>query len=114
MDPASYLHLSDINYDIRPSRIGIYSLCDDKTTTLICVDFQDGRLDELADEPYNRIRDVVQQSLDSNTDLGPAATHAAILAISARWWTDVLAQIKGKLVYYVCSVSTPWRPLPRC
>ncbi|KAM5523793.1 hypothetical protein FOXYSP1_14136 [Fusarium oxysporum f. sp. phaseoli] len=94
MDPNGYLHLGDINHDIRPSKIGVYSWNDGIMCRIMIVDFQDGRLHDIADEPYKKIREMIERS----TDHGSLDSHATLLSSSARWWNHALTQLKRQLI----------------
>ncbi|KAJ6017244.1 hypothetical protein N7451_000623 [Penicillium sp. IBT 35674x] len=100
MDPTGYLHLNNGPQDIRPSKIGIYARYDRKSSQMICVDFQDGRLHELADVPYNRLMELINHERKSQGQIDPANIHAAFLSISARWWTRVVSKLKVQLIHY--------------
>ncbi|KAF5566750.1 hypothetical protein FPHYL_3692 [Fusarium phyllophilum] len=78
VDPNGYLHLADIKHDIRPSRIGVYSWHDGLLSRTVIVDFQDGRLHAIADEPYRKIKEMIART----TDHGPLDLHTALLSSS--------------------------------
>lgn len=98
MDPNGYLHLGDIVHDIRPSKIAVYSRCDNKSCRMMFVDFQDGRLHELADEPFNRIREASSDSMGVEGAYKSLELHAIILSSSRRWWSHALTQMKKQLI----------------
>ena len=99
MDPTGYLHLTDMVHDIRPSKIGVYSWYGDKSCRMMIIDFQDGRLHELAEEPYLKIREASQSIRDS----GSLDLHVVLLSSSARWWRHALSRLKKQLLHYVIS-----------
>ncbi|SCV25249.1 uncharacterized protein FFB14_00142 [Fusarium fujikuroi] len=96
VDPNGYLHLADIKHDIRPSKIGVYSWHDGTLSRTVIVDFQDGRLHAIADEPYRKIKEIIGRT----TDYGPLDSHIAQLSSSARWWNHALTQLKGQLTHF--------------
>lgn len=101
MDPNGYLHLGDIAHDIRVSRIGVYARCDKSSCRMLFVDFQDGRLHELANEPFDKIRELSKHSsLGSGEDHILPNVHAALFSSSTRWWSHALTQLKIQLIYH--------------
>jgi hypothetical protein len=101
MDPSSYLHLGNAGIDLRSSRIGIYCRYDAKTTIMLCMDFQDGRWYEMAEEPYNRLKEIIGHSSATEEVLDPIDIHAPLFSSSARWWTQVISHLKRQLAHYV-------------
>ncbi|KAF4446876.1 hypothetical protein F53441_9507 [Fusarium austroafricanum] len=95
MDPNGYLHLGDINHDIRPSKIGIYSWYDGRSCKIMIVDFQDGRLHEIANEPYSKTKEMIERS----TNHASLDSHAVLLSSSAKWWSHALTQLKRQLIH---------------
>lgn len=105
MDSTGYLHLNNGPQDIRPSKIGIYARYDRKSSQMLCVDFQDGRLHELADVPYSRLMELINHERKFQGRIEPASIHAIFLSVSARWWTRVLSKLKIQLIHYVSLYS---------
>ena len=101
MDPAGYLHLNDVELDIRPSKYTVFCRYDDESTNTICIDFQDGRWYELAGEPYARAKESLKLAERKGRHEHPVNIHITLLSSSAQWWTFLLAQLKNQLIFYV-------------
>jgi hypothetical protein len=104
MDPSQYLHLNDVGRDIRPSRIAVYSQHDEEShhTATICVDFQDGRWTELAEEPFLRTREVLQQASVKKRSEAPFFIHLLLLTSVSEWWRCTLMHFNMQLIVCVC------------
>lgn len=103
MNPAQYLHLEDTGIDIRPSKIAVYYRNDSETgaTQMLCIDFQDGRWHELAEEPYNRMKNVLQQSEKARQSGNPFVINLVLLTCAHDCWTMSLDMFNKQLIAYV-------------
>lgn len=104
MDPAQYIHLEDVDTDIRPSRIAVYSRHDSHIDRVrfFCIDFQDGRWQKLAEEPYNNISRLLHKRTvpDSISDLS-IDVHFETLTVVHRCWGEALESFTKQLIAYV-------------
>ena len=99
MNPFHYLHLPDMEVDIRGSQIAVYILHNTHTdaTTAICFNFMDGRWAKIVQEPQNRISEVLK---DSRTPSDPTFVHLVYLTTVARWWNNALHSVNEQLLAY--------------
>jgi hypothetical protein len=112
MNPSQYLHLDNRGVDIRPSKIFIYCSHDAvrRAAKIVAVDFQDGRWFDLAEEPYNRTKEVLGASrLASGGDgsgqdgiaVQCAFVHFVMLTSAAAWWRAALEHFNNQIIEYV-------------
>jgi hypothetical protein len=103
-DPSEYLHLSDVSRDIRPSKIAVFSQHNEEThqTTTICVDFQDGRWSDLAEEPLLRTKEVLGNTKRAKKNESPFFFHLLLLTSVAEWWRRALIFFNAQLIACVC------------
>ncbi|KAK0646238.1 hypothetical protein B0T16DRAFT_390708 [Cercophora newfieldiana] len=101
VDSSGYMHLHSIDHDVRPSRISVHCRYDSKSCAMICVDFQDGRLPEFAEEPYNRAREAAsgESPRPEGKEPDPLDVHATLLLRCAGWWYNTLYQVKRQLIH---------------
>ena len=103
MNPSQYLHLHACGVDVRPSKIVIlshHSLIS-HSTSIICIDFQDGRWHEIAEEPTNRAREAVYAAKQMKRDEHPIFMHVIVLSSATRWWRTALESFNVQLIQYV-------------
>jgi len=103
MNPSQYLHLNDLRQDIRPSKIAIYCQHDEDShrSTTICVDFQDGRWTELAEEPFLRTQEFLQNASSKKKKEDPFFIHLLLLTSILKWWRCMLSRFNMQLIVYV-------------
>jgi hypothetical protein len=113
MDPSKYLHLGDCEVDIRPSKIVMYcqhsSTC--HTTTVLCIDFQDGRWCDLAAEPFRRTRDSLKSAQALKRPDCWDTSHLVVLTSAVNWWRAALRAFSNQLIAHVCFVDLPFLTL---
>jgi len=109
MDPSQYLHLNDVGKDVRPSRIALYLQHDTEShrTSAICVDFQDGRWWDLAEEPFLRARETLQRRAHSTSHGGTFFIHLLLFTSVCRWWRTALSCINQQIIAYVSRLYLP-------
>lgn len=107
MDPSQYLHLGDVSRDIRPSKVTVHVQHDRKThqTSAICIDFQDGRWWKLAEEPFLRTRETLQQWAKVERQGEPFFIHLVLLTSVSRWWKNALARVNQQLIAHASLVD---------
>lgn len=107
MDPSQYLHLNDVGRDIRPSKIAVYVQHETEShqTSAICIDFQDGRWWKLAEEPFLRSKETLQQYERSKCFGEPFFIHLLLLTSVSQWWKSALLRFNKQLIAYVRSTS---------
>lgn len=104
MNPSQYLHIHACGVDVRPSKIFIlfhHSLIS-HSTSIICIDFQDGRWHEIAEEPKTRAKEVMHAAKQLRRDEHPFFMHLVVLSSAARWWRIALESFNIQLIQYVC------------
>ncbi|KAL8725462.1 MAG: hypothetical protein Q9181_006413 [Wetmoreana brouardii] len=99
MNPFHYLHLPNMEVDIRGSQIAIHLSHDTRkdATTVICFNFIDGRWAKIVEEPQNRISEALR---DSRTPRDPMFVHFVCLTSIARWWNHALHSVNEQLIAY--------------
>ena len=103
MNPSQYLHLHACGVDVRPSKIVIlshHSLIS-HSTSIICIDFQDGRWHEIAEEPTNRAREAVNAAKQMKRAEPSIFMHVVMLSSATRWWRTALESFNDQLIHYV-------------
>ena len=107
MNPCQYLHLPGCGMDIRPSKIVMYFHHNtvNHSTSVICMDFQDGRWHEVATEPSTRARESLEIARDSGRAEHPLFMHSIILTSAIRWWQNALECFNDQLIQYVSSLD---------
>jgi hypothetical protein len=103
MNPFYYLHLPTPIVDIRGSQIALcfqYNTLE-RTTTMLAVNFIDGRWPKVVEEPQNRIREVLEASPNLNLIRDPFFIHVVYLSSVLKWWTNALHTLNGQLIAYV-------------
>ena len=113
MNPAQYLHLEACRFDIRPSKIVAYFHHDQKSRSMrvVCLDFQDGRWYDIAEEPVSRAREVLRTSVDLKKSDHPFFMHLILLTSAIRWWKVVLDCFNRQLIEFVGTfhgTPSPW------
>ena len=103
INPAQYLHLEACGVDIRPSKIVTYFHRDQRSqsTSIICLDFQDGRWYDIAEEPVSRTREVLRAASNFKGLEYPFFMHSILLTSAIRWWKTVLNCFNRQLIEYV-------------
>ena len=103
MNPSQYLHLSASGIDIRPSKIIVYFHHNliSHSTSIICIDFQDGRWHELAEEPMKRAKETTDAAVHLKRAEHPFFMHLIIITSAARWWRSALEAFNHQLIQYV-------------
>ena len=103
MNPSQYLHLHACGVDVRPSKIVIFFHHDlvSHSTSVICIDFQDGRWHEIAEEPINRAIEAINAARQLRRDEHPLFIHLIMLTSAARWWGTALESFNVQLIQYV-------------
>ncbi len=103
MDPSHYLHLGDAEVDIRGSRIGLFWRFNEKTrtTSVLCINMQDGRWKQLAEEPQVRVREVLEHAVASKKAESPLFVHLILFTSVARWWSNALSGFNDQLIAHV-------------
>jgi hypothetical protein len=103
LDPFHYLHLPDVQVDIRGSRIGIHVRhCAEKvSTTSIVVNMLDGRWSKIVEEPYTRIKESIEAANSALSMPSPIASHLVLLTSVSRWYINALTSTNKQLVAYV-------------
>lgn len=99
MNPFHYLHLPNMEVDIRGSQIAIHISHDTQkeATTVICFNFIDGRWAKLVEEPQARISEALR---DPRTPRDPMFVHLVCLTSIARWWNHALHSVNEQLIAY--------------
>lgn len=109
MDPFHYLHLQDAGVDIRGSQIAVFfRLCQDRrSSTLIAVNFMDGRWNKPAVEPKRRIKETLELSRcrKAQDDFFP---HIVFFSSVLRWWINALTSVHEQLLACVSLKSHKW------
>ena len=103
MNPFYYLHLADMELDIRGSQIAIfcrYSSCGQFMTAVV-VNFMDGRWSKAVLEPKTRVKEgwELPNCLDKESD--PFYLHSVYFTSALRWWTNALGSVNEQLIAYV-------------
>lgn len=100
MDPSHYLHLNDVEVDIRGSHIGLFSQFNEKTqvTSVMCVNLQDGRWKQIAEEPQRRVREVLEHAASRKKAEDPFFVHLILFTSVARWWSNALSGFNDQLI----------------
>jgi hypothetical protein len=104
MNPFHYLlHLSDIEIDIRGSRIAVFSRysADGKSMVTVAVSFMDGRWSRAALEPKKRIKETWDVNTGSDLQNRPFDVHCIYFTSALRWWTNALDSVNEQLMVYV-------------
>lgn len=103
MNPFNYLHLPDQDIDIRGSSI---ALCfrygtSGRSTSVLAVNFIDGRWPKTVQEPELRIREVLNDPDQNSLNNDPFFIHLVYLFSVTKWWTNALNSIHDQLIAYV-------------
>ncbi|KAL8671290.1 MAG: hypothetical protein Q9168_004211 [Polycauliona sp. 1 TL-2023] len=99
MNPFHYLHLPNMEMDIRGSRIAIHVTHDVQkdATTVTSFNFMDGRWAKIVEEPQNRISEALR---DPRTPQDPMFVHLVYLTSITRWWNNALHSVNEQLIAY--------------
>ena len=103
MNPFHYLHLPNQKVDIRGSQIALsfgYTNSD-RATTMLAVNFIDGRWPKIVQEPEKRIKEILGDNEHGHTGADPFFIHLVYLSSIMRWWTNALNSIHEQLIAYV-------------
>ena len=103
MNPFHYLHLPDQKVDIRGSQIALNFGCTNhgQVTSMLAVNFIDGRWPKIVQEPEKRIKEVLQDDLLGNVTTDPFFIQHVYFTSIMRWWANALNSIHEQLVAYV-------------
>ncbi|KAI4187903.1 MAG: hypothetical protein LQ346_005414 [Caloplaca aetnensis] len=99
MNPFHYLHLPDMDVDIRGFQLAIHVSHDTlkEATTAVCFNFMDGRWARIVEEPQNRISEALR---DPRTPPDPMFVHLVWLTSITRWWNHALHSVNEQLIVY--------------
>lgn len=106
MNPFYYLHLADVELDIRGSQIAIFCRYDSEgeIITAVVLNFMDGRWSKSVLEPKRRIKEGWEMwSCDSKerVEKNPFYVHLVYFTSALRWWTNALGSVNDQLIAYV-------------
>ena len=103
MNPFHYLHLHDHSIDIRSSQIALFSQYNTTTnsTSLLAVNFIDGRWPKSVQEPETRIKGIFEAYKDVASARDPFFVHIVYLQSVMTWWTNALNSMNTQLITYV-------------
>lgn len=103
MNPFHYVHLPDVEVDIRGSSIAVYSSHDPAAGNSIFVvfNFLQGRWAKVAEEPQVRIAEAIAHSNNRNQPLSPYFLHLIYLTSISRWWSNIMSSFNDQLIVYV-------------
>ena len=103
MNPFYYLHLADMELDIRGSQIAIFCRYDDVGTTMTAVvlNFMDGRWSKSVLEPKKRLMHGYEGLTTAQRPSDPFYLHLVYFSSALRWWTNALGGIDHQLIRYV-------------
>ena len=103
MNPFHHLHLPDQGVDIRGSVIalGFRYTKGGSSTSMVAVNFIDGRWPKTVQEPESRIKEVLEGNGNVCLQSNPFFIQLVYLTSVARWWTNSLSSIHDQLIAYV-------------
>lgn len=109
MNPFHYLHLPNQKVDIRGSQIALSFRFSNngRVTSMLAVNFIDGRWPKVVQEPENRIKGILSNNIHSHIGVDPFFIHLIYLTSIMRWWTNALNSIHEQLIAYVSVESSP-------
>ncbi len=112
MDPFHYIHLFDVNVDIRGSHIAMFVRHDRKasSTTAVVINFLDGRWSRIAEEPILRVKEAIKSRGHADAKVEPSFVHLIYLSSIIRWWNNVLLYFNQQLIAHVHLASPPQPP----
>lgn len=103
MNPFYYLHLSDVELDIRGSKIAVFCRYGraGRSMTAIAINFMDGRWSKSVLEPCKRIKQTwaAHERLQVADD--PFYLHSVLFSSVLRWWNNALSSVYSQLIAYV-------------
>ena len=108
MNPFHYLHLPDQKVDIRGSQIALnFGYTNHgQTTTMLAVNFIDGRWPKIVQEPEQCIKEILQGDVYGSVIADPFFIQHVYFTSIMRWWSNALNSIHEQLVAYVgCGTS---------
>lgn len=107
MNPFHYLHLPDEELDIRSSQIAVFLRHDDelRITSMIAVNFIDGRWADIVEEPQRRTEEVLAYADMLELEKHSAFIHLVFLSTVSRWWTNALNSVNEQLIAYENSLQ---------
>lgn len=102
MDPFHYLHLHGVGIDVRGSQIAVFFRCslEKRSSSLIVINFMDGRWSKPAREPQRRIKETLEASKAGN-EQDEYAPHVVLISSALRWWINALTSVHEQLVICV-------------
>ena len=103
MNPFYYLHLADLELDIRGNQIAIFCRysSDGRLMTSVVVNFMDGRWSKSVLEPKRRIKEGWEVPHCSDKESDPFHLHLVYFTSALRWWTNALGSVNDQLIAYV-------------
>lgn len=106
MNPFHYLHLPDLKLDVRGSYIGLFVRNSDSngSTTVLAVNFMDGRWSDVVEEPQARTREAINARGDKHAKNDYAFVFLVYLTSALRWWNNVLLSFYDQLSAHVSRV----------
>ena len=103
MNPYHYVHLPDMEVDVRGFCIAIYANHDSTTgnSNLVVFNFAQGRWAKVVEEPQKRVAGAIAYSAKNGQKLSPYFLHLVYLTSVSRWWTNVMSSVYDQLIAYV-------------
>ncbi|KAL8789265.1 MAG: hypothetical protein Q9195_006911 [Heterodermia aff. obscurata] len=102
MNPFYYLHLADMEVDIRGSQIAIFCRYDSRKRLMIAVviNFMDGRWSKSVLKPQKRIKEGWETRHCPSEEQDFFQIHSVYFASALRWWTNALGSVNEQLIAY--------------
>ena len=101
MNPFNHLHLPNHGADIRGAVIALTFRYSETGTSMVAVNFIDGRWPKTAQEPESRIKEVLGNKGNDDLRSDPFFLQLTYLTCVSRWWTNALNSIHDQLIAYV-------------
>jgi hypothetical protein len=103
MNPYHYVHLPDMDVDVRGFCIALYTNHDSTTgnSNFVVFNFAQGRWAKVVEEPQKRVAAAIAHSAKNGQKLSPYFLHLVYLTSVSRWWTNVMSSVYDQLIAYV-------------
>jgi hypothetical protein len=103
MNPYHYVHLPDMEVDVRGFCIAIYANHDSTTgnSNFVVFNFVQGRWAKVVEEPQKRVAGAIAHSANNGQKLSPYFLHLVYLTSVSRWWANVMSSVYDQLIAYV-------------
>ena len=109
MNPFHYLHLPDVGVDVRGAYVALFIRNDSSTgcTTVLVINFMDGRWSDVVEEPQTRIKEAIKARGHKDAKNDYAFVFLIFLTSAVRWWNNVLLSFYVQLAAHVREDADP-------